>query len=125
MRSGGSDTGAQVAKRRYLKTIDIFSHLEEEEMGQLGSLTHIQDVPANQPIYVPGDAADTVYMPKTGRVRISRINPSGRTFALAILEGGELFGEMVLEGAPSGPPEPIPWRTHLSALHHGNGFFPS
>lgn len=87
-----------VAKLWYLKKVDLFSHLEEEEMEKLGDMTRMEEVSSNQPIYFPGDASDTVYILKKGRVRISRSTPDGRRITLALLEAGEIFGELALAG---------------------------
>ncbi|MFB6355851.1 MAG: Crp/Fnr family transcriptional regulator [bacterium] len=82
----------------YLKQIDVFDQMSSEEMDALADMTHVQDVPKNQPIYFPGDTADTVFMLKKGRVRLSRTSPEGKSITLALLEGGEIFGEMALMG---------------------------
>jgi CRP/FNR family cyclic AMP-dependent transcriptional regulator len=86
----------EAGKLWYLKKIDLFEQLESEEMDQLADMTHVQDVPKNQPIYFPGDNADTIFMLKKGQVRLSRTTPEGKSITLAILEGGEIFGEMAL-----------------------------
>jgi CRP-like cAMP-binding protein len=85
-------------KMWYLKRIDLFENLDDEVMEDLGDITHVQDVPANQPIYFPGDTADTVFMLKKGRVRLSQNTKDGDTVTLAILEEGDIFGEMSLAG---------------------------
>lgn len=86
----------EAGKMWYLKQIDLFDKLSSEEMDKLADMTHVQDVPENQPIYFPGDTADTVFMLKKGRVRISRQSPDGDSITLALLEPGEVFGEMAL-----------------------------
>lgn len=86
------------AKFWYLKKIDMFEHLSEDEMEALGGMTQVQDIPEGEPIYFPGDKADTVYMLKKGRVRLSKTSPEGKTITLAILEEGDIFGELSLAG---------------------------
>lgn len=89
---------SEAGKLWYLKQIDIFDQLSDEEMDKLADMTHVQDVPKNQPIYFHGDTADTIFMLKKGRVRISRNSPDGESITLALLEEGEIFGEMALAG---------------------------
>ena len=61
----------------------------------------MQAVKRRQTIYLPGDAANTVFLLKSGRVKLSRLNEEGKELTLAILEPGEVFGEMeILEGVP-------------------------
>lgn len=82
----------------YLKEIDLFSQLDEEEMERLGDMTHAEDLKAHQTVYFPGDTSDTVFMLKRGRVRISQSSPQGKQHTLAILGPGSIFGEMSLAG---------------------------
>lgn len=87
-----------VGKLWYLKKIDVFSEMSDEEMEELSDLTHVQDVPEGQSLYFPGDNSDTIFMLKKGRVQISRTDPEGQQITLAVIEPGEIFGEMALTG---------------------------
>lgn len=89
---------SSVGKLWYMKKIDVFSEMSSEEMEELSELTRMQDVPKGKPLYFPGDTSDTVFMLKKGRVRISRMDRDGHEITLAILEPGEIFGEMALTG---------------------------
>jgi CRP/FNR family transcriptional regulator, cyclic AMP receptor protein len=85
----------------FLKQIKLFSNLKDEELNDLDKITRMEEVKRRQPIYLPGDPANTVYLLKAGRVKISRVTEDGKEFTLAILEPGEVFGELeVLEGTP-------------------------
>jgi len=89
------------SKYWFLKRIKLFSNLNEQEMGKLDRVTKMEEVRRRQPVYLPGDASDTVYLLKVGRVKISRLTEEGKELTLAILEPGEVFGELeVLEGSP-------------------------
>lgn len=89
---------SDAVKMWYLKEIDLFSNLDEDEMEKLGNMTHAEDLEAHQTIYFPGDTSDTVFMLKRGRVRISQFGPEGQDHTLAILGPGSIFGEMTLAG---------------------------
>ena len=55
----------------------------------------------NEPIYLPGDPSDIVYLLKKGRVKISKVSEEGKEATLTILEPGEIFGELeVLQAVP-------------------------
>ncbi len=85
----------------FLKRIKLFSSLKDEELNDLDKITKMEEIKRRQPIYLPGDPANTVYLLKAGRVKISRVTEDGKEFTLAILEPGEVFGELeVLEGSP-------------------------
>lgn len=49
-------------------------------------------------IYLPGDPSDTLYLIIEGRVKLSYPARNGQALTLAVLEKGELFGEMALAG---------------------------
>ena len=84
----------------FLKQIKLFSSLGKEDLNHLDQITRMEDFRRRQPIYLPGDNPDSVYMLKTGRVKISRISEEGKELTLGILEPGEVFGELeVLDGS--------------------------
>ena len=89
------------SKYWFLKQIKLFSDLPDEEIRQMEQVTRMESVKRRQFIYLPGDPASTVLLLKSGRVKLSRVNEDGKELTLAILEPGEIFGEMeVLEGMP-------------------------
>ncbi len=85
----------------YLKHINLFSDLTPHELQEMDRITRMQEVKKRQPIYLPGDPSNTVFLLKKGRVKISSTAPSGKEVTFDILEPGEIFGELeVLEGSP-------------------------
>ena len=67
----------------------------------MDSITRMEAIKRRQPIYLPGDASNTVYLLKAGRVKLSRVSEDGKELTLAIMEPGEVFGEMeTLEEIP-------------------------
>ena len=85
---------AQNKKLWYLKTINVFSGLSWGEMRELKRITRMVSYKKNETIYLPGDSSETVFLLKKGRVKISRLSEDGREATLAILEPGEIFGEL-------------------------------
>lgn len=85
----------------YLKHINLFSALNEAELQEMDRITRMQEVKKRQPIYLPGDPSNTVYLLKKGRVKISSTAPSGKEVTFDILEAGEIFGELeMLQDSP-------------------------
>jgi CRP/FNR family cyclic AMP-dependent transcriptional regulator len=85
----------------YLKRIHLFAGLSLAELQEMDRITRMQEVKKRQPIYLPGDPANTVYLLKKGRVKISSTAPSGKEVTFEILEPGEIFGELeALEELP-------------------------
>lgn len=91
----------QKSKIWYLQKIHLFKEMTSEEMGQLDRSTRMESVKKKTPIFFPGDPSKQVYLLKEGRVKISRISEDGREVTLALLEPGEIFGELeILDGSP-------------------------
>ena len=92
---------SQSKKLWYLKNINVFSELSWQELRELKRITRMVDYRKNEPIYLPGEASEQVYMLKKGRVKLSKVSQDGREATIAILEPGEIFGEVeVLNAIP-------------------------
>ncbi len=89
-------TPASESKLWYLSQINLFAAMLPEEMKQMEAMTSMCSTPKYEPIYLPGDPADSIYLLKKGRVRISRLSPEGKQIILSILEPGDIFGEVAL-----------------------------
>lgn len=81
-------------KHWYLKHVKLFSDLSDEEIKLIDSITRMEYIPKQQPIYIPSEGGDNVYLLKQGHVKISRLMEDGRELTLTILEPGEIFGEI-------------------------------
>jgi len=85
----------------YLKKIRLFREMTSEEAGELDRITRMESVKKKTPIFFPGDPSQQVYLLKEGRVKISRVSEDGREVTLALLEPGEIFGELnILDDSP-------------------------
>lgn len=84
----------QKKKLWYLKKINVFSELSWRDLQEMKRLTRMVSYRKNEPIYLPGDMSEIVYLLKKGRVKISKISQEGREVTLSILEPGEIFGEV-------------------------------
>ena len=92
---------SQSKKLWYLKNINVFSELSWQELSELKRITRMVDYRKNEPIYLPGEPSEQVYMLKKGRVKLSKVSSEGREATIAILEPGEIFGEVeVLNAIP-------------------------
>lgn len=65
-----------------------------EEMQRLATFVSAQRFASGDTIFSEGDPGDTLFIIADGKVRISRTIPSLGAEALAILDRGEVFGEM-------------------------------
>lgn len=80
----------------YLKHINIFGDMTEADLSVLDRITYMKDYSRREQVYGQGDPGDVIYLLKEGRVKIYKLSAEGKELTLAILEPGEIFGEMAL-----------------------------
>jgi CRP/FNR family transcriptional regulator, cyclic AMP receptor protein len=91
----------QRTKLWYLKNINLFHSMSEEQMRMIEQRTVMREVRRREVLYLPGDAGDRIFLLKRGVVKISALGEDGREIILALLRKGEVFGEeAALEDAP-------------------------
>jgi CRP-like cAMP-binding protein/small-conductance mechanosensitive channel len=79
-----------------LRRIEVVQCLNEEETRQLASHMRKVSFAPGEAILRQGDAGDSAYIVKSGRVRILLSNDSGLSEQVACLAPGDFFGEMSL-----------------------------
>jgi len=80
----------------YLKRCDLFERLSEGQVARLEAASKSRTFPRGSLIYLPTDRGDSVLLLTSGRVKIYHLTPEGKQAVLAIIEPGELFGELAL-----------------------------
>jgi CRP/FNR family cyclic AMP-dependent transcriptional regulator len=78
-----------------LRELDLFRDLSDAEIDAIGAAAPMRTIPAGQVLYSPGRPTEVLFILKGGRVRLYLIGADGRTLTTAIVEPGQLFGEMV------------------------------
>jgi len=89
-------TAARTDKVWYLRRVDFFSRVDEQEMRSIADRTTMREVHRGGVILQPDESPEMVYVVKEGRVKVSRYSPEGKEQILALLEPGDLFGELAL-----------------------------
>lgn len=79
-----------------MKELSIFSSLDFSEREKIGMLAGKKTYRKNEYIFREGEAADTVYLIKHGRVRLFKISVNGKEITLDILKEDDIFGENTL-----------------------------
>jgi CRP/FNR family cyclic AMP-dependent transcriptional regulator len=80
---------------------DLFADLDATELERILADAHVVQLGRNQILFHQGDPAEALYGVRTGRVAISLVSPDGRESVLALMEGGDLFGDMpIFDGEP-------------------------
>jgi len=78
----------------FLQDIGLFSGLDEKELGRIENVMTIKTYPKNSMIVLEEEFGDTVYIVKSGTIKITRLNDEGKEVILALMGGGEFFGEL-------------------------------
>lgn len=78
----------------YLKNLDIFSHLRNEEHEMIEKASIMREVKKGERLYLQGSADKNIYLLKKGTVKITKLTPHGKEIILDIFKGGSIFGEM-------------------------------
>lgn len=85
----------------YLKQVDIFAGLDDEDIQELMSVARRRSFRAGEVIFHRDDPGQVLYMIKEGKVKISLISPDGQEISLVVFGKGEFFGELaLLDGEP-------------------------
>ncbi len=98
--SGTDQSSARIIGLRceFLQSIDIFRDLSEEDLGQIAGILPKTNVARGHVVYHQDDRAEEVFLLESGRVRLSRLSPTGKRLEIALLSPGTFFGEMPLLG---------------------------
>jgi CRP/FNR family transcriptional regulator len=80
----------------YLKQNRLFEDAGDDDVARFADLFTMHTVPRKGRIFDQCDPSRTVFLIKTGTVRIARITPDGKEVTVAVLGKGDLFGEEAL-----------------------------
>lgn len=86
------------SKLWYMSANKLFSGLSSQDKDKLASLLSEINVKKKELVYNTGDRAETLYILKKGRIKITRLSEDGKELTVDILEAGDIFGEMTLAG---------------------------
>jgi len=79
-----------------LRSVDLFDLFDEIDHRRLADATETLDLIRNDVVFTEGVEADACYVVVDGRIAISNKSADGRESMVALMQRGELFGEMGL-----------------------------
>ena len=79
-----------------IELVPIFSNLTKDEMYEIALITSEKSLHKGEMIYMAGSKHDSLYVIHKGRVKITRINESGKEQIIRLLGPGEFMGELSL-----------------------------
>ncbi len=80
----------------FLRNVDLFSSLTDEELEQISSRVLIKEFSRNETIFREEDTNNYMYIILVGKVKVIRNTEDGREVILAIHGADEFFGEVAL-----------------------------
>ncbi|MEX0704595.1 MAG: Crp/Fnr family transcriptional regulator [Planctomycetales bacterium] len=82
----------------YLKRCDLFERLTSEQTAALERRSRSRTFDRGDLIYLPSDRNESVLLLTSGRVKIYHLTAEGKQAVLALVEPGEIFGELAVFG---------------------------
>jgi CRP/FNR family transcriptional regulator, cyclic AMP receptor protein len=98
-----SGISGRAEKLWYLRQIRLFDRLTEPDLQRLAQSSQMREYARGEVIQYSKPPADVIQFVKMGRVKISTFSPDGKEQVLALLDPGDLFGEL----APAQLPAPV------------------
>ena len=80
----------------FLRSIDMFSELDDELLEPIVNQSKTLDLQRGDVLFQSGDDSSDLYIVTRGRVAIGNRSFDGRESLVALMESGDLFGEMPL-----------------------------
>lgn len=84
------------SKLWYFENFNLLEPLTMKEKERLSTLVSMNKTPKGKVIYLPHDSSKNIFFLKSGKVKISRYSDDGKEIIIALLEPGEIFGELAL-----------------------------
>jgi CRP/FNR family cyclic AMP-dependent transcriptional regulator len=79
-----------------LADVDLFADLTPQELLHLADASTTEDLRRGDVLFHEDDAPDSLYVVISGRIAIAKRSIDGRESVVALMEPGDLFGEMQL-----------------------------
>ncbi|MBC9784554.1 Crp/Fnr family transcriptional regulator [Heliobacterium chlorum] len=83
-----------MGKWERLKSVGVFTVLNEEILQSLAPLISERTLKKRQPLLQEGEPIEDVYFLHQGKVRLAKMNSDGQEKVVAIVNPGEIFGEI-------------------------------
>src|SRR4051794_5568504 len=82
--------------RGLLREVELFEELSPEEIDGITAMGESRTLARNDVLFSEGIEAEELFVVENGRIAISNKSVDGRESMMALMERGDLFGEMPL-----------------------------
>ncbi len=85
-----------VVDRALLADSELFGDLTDDEIDAVVTASSRRELRRGDVLFSEGDESDRLYLVEDGRLAMTQRSPDGRESVVALMERGDLFGEMPL-----------------------------
>ena len=85
-----------MSDRELLSAVELFEELEPNELGSIADASGVRILNRGDVLFTEGDEPNELFVVVSGRIAIANRSIDGRESVLALMERGDLFGEMPL-----------------------------
>jgi CRP-like cAMP-binding protein len=85
-----------MADASLLRNTELFSGLDPALLGRLASQSALRRIHRGDVLFTEAEEASELFVVVTGRIAMTNKSPDGRESVIALMESGDLFGEMPL-----------------------------
>ena len=110
-------------KIEFLRNIQLFSSLSDEELDQVCSKVIVEEFKKNEIILYEEDTNDFMYIILLGKVKVVQTTEDGKEIILAIHRPDEIFGEISLIDGKTSPATVLATEDSLIAIISKNEFY--
>lgn len=110
-------------KIEFLRNIQLFSSLRDEELNQICSKVIVKEFKKNEVILYEEDTNDFMYIILLGKVKVIQTTEDGKEIILAIHKADELFGEISLIDGKTSPATVLATENSLIAIISKKEFY--
>lgn len=82
----------------YLENIDVGGIFCPQKLGDQINDHHLKIIKKDEYVYLPDEDSDKIYFINNGRIKIGSFADNGKEITKAILNEGEVFGELAMIG---------------------------
>jgi CRP-like cAMP-binding protein len=79
-----------------LERVDLFAELEPDELGTITARAQRRELRRGDVLFAEGDEPNELFVVESGRIAIANKSIDGRESVVALMEHGDMFGEMPL-----------------------------
>jgi CRP-like cAMP-binding protein len=79
-----------------LTRVDLFAELEREELARIADAAEQRELRRGDVLFQEDDEPNELFVVLSGRIALANKSPDGRESLVALMEAGDVFGEMPL-----------------------------